>query len=118
MCIRDRTIEVFARLLTGEASLANLSGPVAIAEYAGKSLLLGLSTFLGFMALVSLSLAILNLLPIPMLDGGHLLLYAIEAIKGSPVGQAIEEGFARLGVALLAVLMVVVFYNDIARLMH
>jgi len=112
------TIEVFARLLTGEASLANLSGPVAIAEYAGKSLLLGLSTFLGFMALVSLSLAILNLLPIPMLDGGHLLLYAIEAIKAGPVGQAIEEGFARLGVALLAVLMVVVFYNDIARLMH
>ncbi|MFI9651723.1 RIP metalloprotease RseP [Guyparkeria halopsychrophila] len=112
------TLSVFHRLLTGEASIANLSGPVAIAEYAGKSLLLGLSTFLGFLALVSLSLAILNLLPIPMLDGGHLLLYAIEAIKGGPVGAAFEEAFARLGILLLGLLMVVVFYNDIARLMH
>ncbi|MFN2381514.1 MAG: RIP metalloprotease RseP [Guyparkeria sp.] len=112
------TLSVFQRLLTGEASIANLSGPVAIAEYAGKSLLLGLSTFLGFLALVSLSLAILNLLPIPMLDGGHLLLYAIEAVKGSPVGAAFEEVFARLGILLLGLLMVVVFYNDIARLMH
>ncbi len=112
------TLSVFHRLLTGEASIANLSGPVAIAEYAGKSLLLGLSTFLGFLALVSLSLAILNLLPIPMLDGGHLLLYAIEAIKGGPVGAVFEEVFARLGILLLGLLMVVVFYNDIARLMH
>jgi len=112
------TFQVFYRLLTGEASLANLSGPVAIAEYAGKSLVLGLSTFLGFLALVSLSLAILNLLPIPMLDGGHLLLYAIEALKGSPVGPAFEEVFARVGIAVLGALMVVVFYNDIARLMH
>ncbi|KTG17307.1 MULTISPECIES: RIP metalloprotease RseP [unclassified Guyparkeria] len=112
------TFEVFYRLLIGEASIANLSGPVAIAEYAGKSLVLGVSTFLGFLALVSLSLAILNLLPIPMLDGGHLLLYAIEALKGSPVGPTVEEIFARLGIAVLGVLMVVVFYNDIARLMH
>ena len=112
------TLGVFYRLLTGEASIANLSGPVAIAEYAGKSLVLGVSTFLGFLALVSLSLAILNLLPIPMLDGGHLLLYAIEAIKGSPVGPGFEEVFARVGIAVLGVLMVVVFYNDIARLMH
>ncbi|MFP4462469.1 MAG: RIP metalloprotease RseP [Guyparkeria sp.] len=112
------TVSVFHRLLTGEASIANLSGPVAIADYAGKSLLLGLSTFLGFLALVSLSLAILNLLPIPMLDGGHLLLYAIEAVKGSPVGAAFEEVFARIGILLLGMLMVVVFYNDIARLMH
>ena len=112
------TFGVFYRVLTGEASLANLSGPVAIAEYAGKSLLLGISTFLGFLALVSLSLAILNLLPIPMLDGGHLLLYAIEALKGSPVGPGFEEIFARVGIAVLGVLMVVVFYNDIARLMH
>ncbi len=112
------TLSVFHRLLTGEASVANLSGPVAIADYAGKSLLLGLSTFLGFLALVSLSLAILNLLPIPMLDGGHLLLYVIEAIKGGPVGAAFEEIFARIGILLLGLLMVVVFYNDIARLMH
>ena len=112
------TVGVFYRLLIGEASLANLSGPVAIAEYAGKSLVLGVSTFLGFLALVSLSLAILNLLPIPMLDGGHLLLYAIEALKGSPVGPGFEEIFARVGIAMLGVLMVVVFYNDIARLMH
>lgn len=112
------TFQVFYRLARGEASLANLSGPVAIAEYAGKSLMLGLSSFLGFLALVSLSLAILNLLPIPMLDGGHLLLYAIEAIKGSPVSPVFEEIFARIGILMLGLLMVVVFYNDIARLMQ
>ncbi|MFO7581096.1 RIP metalloprotease RseP [Guyparkeria sp.] len=112
------TFQVFYRLLRGEASLANLSGPVAIAEYAGKSLVLGLSTFLGFLALVSLSLAILNLLPIPMLDGGHLLLYLIEAVKGRPPGPGFEEVYTRIGIMLLAALMIVVFYNDIARLMH
>ncbi len=112
------TFQVFYRLLRGEASLANLSGPVAIAEYAGKTLLLGLSTFLGFLALISLSLAILNLLPIPMLDGGHLLLHLIEAIRGRPPGPVFEDIFARIGIMLLAALMMVVFYNDIARLMH
>ncbi|MFP4639129.1 MAG: RIP metalloprotease RseP [Guyparkeria sp.] len=112
------TFQVFYRLLRGEASLANLSGPVAIAEYAGKSLLLGLSTFLGFLALISLSLAILNLLPIPMLDGGHLLLYLIEVVRGRPPGPAFEEIYARIGIVALAALMMVVFYNDIARLMH
>ncbi|MGM0517119.1 MAG: RIP metalloprotease RseP [Pseudomonadota bacterium] len=112
------TFTVFQRLLTGEASVANLSGPVAIAEYAGKSLLLGLSTFLGFLALVSLSLAILNLMPVPMLDGGHLLLYLIEAVTGRPPGATFEEIYARIGLMALMALMAVVFYNDIARLMH
>jgi regulator of sigma E protease len=112
------TFTVFQRLLTGQASLANLSGPVAIAEYAGRSLLMGVSAFLGFLALVSLSLAILNVMPVPMLDGGHLLLYLIEAIMGRPPGAAFEEIYTRIGLMVIMALMAVVFYNDIARLMH
>jgi len=112
------TYQVFSRLLTGQASISNLSGPISIADYAGQSLLLGLSTYLGFLALISLSLAILNLLPIPMLDGGHLLMYLIEAIKGSPVSEVAQERAARIGLALLGTFMVLVFYNDIARLMN
>ncbi len=112
------TFRVFAGLLTGQASLSNLSGPVAIAEFAGQSLLIGLSTFLGFMALVSLSLAIMNLLPVPLLDGGHLVMYAIEALRGKPAGPAVEAVATKIGLFFLVSLMVVAFYNDISRLLH
>ena len=112
------TYQVFARLITGQASISNLSGPISIADYAGQSLLLGLSTYLGFLALISLSLAILNLLPVPMLDGGHLLMYLIEAVKGSPVSEVAQERAARIGLALLGTFMILVFYNDILRLMN
>ncbi len=112
------TFQVFGGLLTGRASISNLSGPVAIAEYAGKSLLLGISTFFGFLALVSLSLAILNLMPVPMLDGGHLAMYVVEAVRGRPVGPKVEEMATRIGLALLVGLMALAFYNDLARLMH
>lgn len=112
------TFRVFAGLLTGQASLSNLSGPVAIAEYAGQSLLIGLSTFLGFMALVSLSLAIMNLLPVPLLDGGHLVMYAIEAVRGKPAEPAFEAVATKVGLFFLVSLMALAFYNDISRLLH
>ncbi|WP_407276483.1 RIP metalloprotease RseP [Halothiobacillus sp. DCM-1] len=112
------TYRVFAGLLTGQASLSNLSGPVAIAEFAGQSLLIGFSTFLGFMALVSLSLAIMNLLPVPLLDGGHLVMYGIEAVRGKPVGPMFESLATKVGLFFLVSLMAVAFYNDISRLLH
>jgi len=112
------TFNVFGGLLTGQASLSNLSGPVAIAEYAGQSLVIGFSTFLGFMALVSLSLAIMNLLPIPLLDGGHLVLYMVEAIRGKPAEAALEAMATKIGLAFLVSLMALAFYNDISRLLH
>jgi regulator of sigma E protease len=112
------TFNVFGGLLTGQASLSNLSGPVAIAEYAGQSLVIGFSTFLGFMALVSLSLAIMNLLPIPLLDGGHLVLYVVEAIRGKPAEEVVEAMATKIGLAFLVSLMALAFYNDISRLLH
>ncbi|ANJ66099.1 RIP metalloprotease RseP [Halothiobacillus diazotrophicus] len=112
------TFQVFGGLLSGQASLSNLSGPVAIAEFAGQSLLIGFSTFLGFLALVSLSLAIMNLLPVPLLDGGHLAMYVIEAIRGKAPGPQFEAMATRVGLFFLVSLMIVAFYNDIARLMH
>ncbi|OZB83176.1 MAG: RIP metalloprotease RseP, partial [Halothiobacillus sp. 13-55-253] len=91
---------------------------VAIAEYAGQSLVIGFSTFLGFMALVSLSLAIMNLLPIPLLDGGHLVLYVVEALRGKPAEAALEAVATKIGLAFLVSLMALAFYNDISRLLH
>lgn len=112
------TFQVFGGLITGKASLSNLSGPVAIAEFAGQSLLIGFSTFLGFLALVSLSLAIMNLLPVPLLDGGHLVMYIAEAVRGKAASPQIEAVATRIGLFFLVSLMAVAFYNDIARLMH
>lgn len=112
------TFSVFGGLLTGQASLSNLSGPVAIAEFAGQSLTIGFSTFLGFLALVSLSLAIMNLLPVPLLDGGHLVMYVIEAIRGKPAEAAMEAFATKIGLIFLVSLMAVAFYNDISRLLH
>ncbi len=111
------TLSMIGRLITGEASLKNVSGPVTIANYAGKSMVIGFSVFLGFLAIVSLSLGVMNLLPVPVLDGGHLLFYVIELIKGSPVSEAVEEIGMRIGVAMVGSLMVLAFYNDILRLL-
>ncbi|MGC9457297.1 MAG: RIP metalloprotease RseP [Halothiobacillaceae bacterium] len=111
------TFRVMGRLLTGEASLTNIAGPVTIADYAGKTALMGVATFLGFLALVSLSLAIVNLLPVPMLDGGHLLMYAVEAIRGRPLDEQAEAVAQRLGFTLLIGLMALAFYNDAIRLL-
>ena len=112
------TLKVMGRLITGEASLKNISGPITIANYAGKSALIGFSAFLSLLAIVSLSLGVLNLLPIPMLDGGHLMYYVIELVKGSPVSERVEAIGMRIGMSLVGVLMVVAMYNDIGRLVN
>jgi len=111
------TLKVLGRLVTGEASLSNLSGPITIAHYAGVTVQIGLETFLGFLAIISISLGVLNLLPIPMLDGGHLLYYLIEGLKGSPVSENLQGLGQRLGMALLMSLMMLALYNDFLRIM-
>lgn len=110
------TVRVLTKLVTGQASTKNISGPISIAEYAGVSAAIGLAAFLGFLAMISVSLGILNLLPIPILDGGHLMFYLIEMIKGSPVSAAFEAAGQRLGIAMLGGLMFLAFYNDLSRL--
>lgn len=112
------TLRVMGRLITGEASLKNLSGPITIANYAGQTAQVSLTAFLSFLAIISLSLGVLNLLPVPMLDGGHLLYYIIEVIKGSPVSEKFEAMGMKVGISFVAVLMVVAMYNDIGRLIN
>ncbi|MBK1692316.1 RIP metalloprotease RseP [Ectothiorhodospira mobilis] len=111
------TLRVMARLITGDAALSNIAGPVSIAEYAGTSALIGVTAFLGFLGLVSLSLGIINLMPIPVLDGGHLLYYAVELVKGSPVSETVEAVGQRIGLALIAMLMTLALYNDFMRIL-
>jgi len=110
------TLRMIGKMLIGEVSLKNLSGPITIATYAGYTASIGLTTFLSFLAVVSISLGVLNLLPIPLLDGGHLLNYVIELIKGSELSEAIQLRMQHVGIMLLAVLMTLAFYNDIRRL--
>ena len=110
------TLQILGRMITGEASLKNLSGPVSIAQYAAQTARMGIVTFLGFLAIVSISLAVLNLLPIPLLDGGHLFYYFIEFVKGSPVSMPVQLLGQRIGITLLFGLMALAIYNDILRL--
>lgn len=110
------SLKLMGRLVTGEVSLSNISGPVTIATYAGDAARSGLPYFLGFLAIISISLGILNLLPIPMLDGGHLMYYLIEIVKGSPVSEKVEEFGLRIGMAAIGGLMVIALYNDFMRL--
>mgnify|MGYP003385502642 CR=1 FL=1 len=110
------TVKLIGRMLVGEASLQNLSGPISIAQYAGKTASIGLIAFLKFLAFVSVSLGVMNLLPIPMLDGGHLMFYLIEAIKGKPVSEKVQAGFMRIGMVALLCLMVTAVFVDIGRL--
>ncbi|MCW8922147.1 MAG: RIP metalloprotease RseP [Gammaproteobacteria bacterium] len=109
------TLRVIWKMIVGEASLSNISGPVTIAKYAGETAGIGLTTFIGFLAIISVSLGVLNLLPIPVLDGGHLFYYLIEAIKGSPVSEEFELRGQQIGVVILATLMFIAFYNDFQR---
>jgi regulator of sigma E protease len=111
------TLRVLGKLITGQASYKNLSGPISIAKFAGDSAESGVATFLWFLGIVSVSLGVLNLLPIPILDGGHLMYYLIEFVKGSPVSEAAQIIGQQIGFALLLCLMILVFYNDIVRLM-
>lgn len=112
------TLKVLGKLIVGEASLKNLSGPITIAKYAGLSAQIGLEQFFAFLAIISISLGVLNLLPVPMLDGGHLLYYCIEIIKGSPVSESMEAIGQRVGLVLLMMLMSIAIYNDVLRLVE
>ncbi|MCW5633800.1 MAG: RIP metalloprotease RseP [Rubrivivax sp.] len=111
------TVKMLGRMVIGEASIKNLSGPISIADYAGQSVQQGPARFLEFLAIVSVSLGVLNLLPLPMLDGGHLMMYIFEGVTGRPIS---EEWMARLqrgGIAVLLMMMSVALYNDVARLL-
>lgn len=110
------TVRVLWRMVTGEASLKNLSGPINIAQFAGDTASTGVVPFLKFLAIVSISLGIINLLPIPILDGGHLMYFLVEAVKGSPPSEKAQLVGQQIGIAMLLMLMSLAFYNDIARL--
>jgi regulator of sigma E protease len=110
------TLKMMGRMVIGEASLKNLSGPLTIADYAGKSASIGLTSYLVFLALISVSLGVLNLLPLPVLDGGHLMYYLWEGVTGRSVSDVWLERLQRGGVAVLLALMSVALFNDITRL--
>jgi regulator of sigma E protease len=111
------SLKMLGKMLMGEVSWRHLSGPVTIADFAGQSAQMGWISYLTFLALISISLGVLNLLPIPLLDGGHLMYYAIEIIKGRPVSERAMELGQRVGLALLLVMMAFAFYNDLNRLL-
>ncbi len=111
------TLRMMWKMVLLEVSIENLSGPIGIAEYAGASAQFGFTRFLEFLGIVSVSLGIINLLPIPLLDGGHLLYYAVEFLRGRPVSEAARFAGQRLGIALLVGLMGLALYNDLARLL-
>ena len=111
------SLKMLGKMLIGEVSWRHLSGPVTIADFAGQSAQLGWVSYLTFLALISISLGVLNLLPVPLLDGGHLMYYAIEIIKGRPVSERAMELGQRVGLALLLVMMAFAFYNDLNRLL-
>lgn len=109
------TLKVIGRILTGQASVRNLSGPITIADTAGRTASVGWVQFVKFLAIVSISLGVLNLLPIPVLDGGHLMFYLLEAIKGRPLSEEFLMNGQRIGLAILLSLMGLAFYVDISR---
>jgi len=110
------SLRMIGKMLVGEVSWKNLSGPVTIADYAGQSMHLGFATYMAFLALISISVGVLNLLPVPLLDGGHLMYYAVEAVKGSPLSDRLMEVGQRVGMALLLLLTAFALFNDISRL--
>jgi regulator of sigma E protease len=110
------TVRMLGRIVTGDASLRNISGPLTMADIAGQSAQAGPLVFVSYLALISISLGVLNLLPVPLLDGGHLLYYLAELVKGSPVSDHAFEVGQRIGMAMLAVLMALALFNDVSRL--
>lgn len=112
------TLQMLYKMLVLEVSTKTISGPITIAQYAGYSAQIGLDRFLMFLAVVSISLGVLNLLPIPILDGGHLLAYLIEAVKGSPLSDRVMQWGQQLGIVMLFTLMALAFYNDFARILQ
>jgi regulator of sigma E protease len=111
------TLRMLGRMVIGKASLDNLSGPLTIAQFAGQAASAGAMAFLSLLALVSLSLGVLNLLPVPVLDGGHLLYDLIELIKGSPLSDAVQNFGQRIGIVVLVLLMGLALFNDFNRLL-
>ncbi len=112
------SLRMLGKMVIGEVSLKNLSGPITIADYAGQSAQIGWIAYTTFLALISISLGVLNLLPIPLLDGGHLMYYMLEIIKGSPVSEHVMEIGQRIGMGVLLLLMACAVYNDISRLIN
>jgi len=110
------TLRMLGKMVTGDVSLKNVSGPITIADYAGQSAQMGMVAYLGFLALVSISLGVLNLLPIPVLDGGHLMYYIIEMIRGAPLSERVMEIGHQIGMGLLITLMLFALHNDLLRL--
>ncbi|MGB5063837.1 MAG: RIP metalloprotease RseP, partial [Candidatus Competibacter sp.] len=110
------TLRMLGRMLVGKASLDNLSGPLTIAQFAGQAASAGLIAFLSLLALVSISLGVLNLLPVPVLDGGHLLYYLIELLKGSPLSETMQNLGQQVGIAVLLLLMGLALFNDFSRI--
>ena len=110
------TVQAFGKMITGLIGLENISGPITIAKVAGHTADLGWQAFISFMALMSVSLGILNLMPIPILDGGHLVYYFIEAIRGRPVSERVQMAGLRIGMAMLGMLMFLALFNDFSRL--
>ncbi|MFC0252829.1 RIP metalloprotease RseP [Massilia consociata] len=111
------TIKMIGRMITGEASWKNVTGPITIADYAGQTARVGLTTYLQFIAFISISLGVMNLLPIPVLDGGHLLYYSLEVLTGRPLPARVGEFAQRFGVGLLFMLMALAVFNDLVRLL-
>lgn len=111
------TLKFFGQLVIGQASLSHISGPITIADVAGQSVQIGWQPYVEFLALISISLGVMNLLPIPVLDGGHLVYYTAEWIRGKPLSQSLQEWTLRLGLAIMLTMMVLAFFNDISRLL-
>ena len=112
------TLKMLYRMVLGDVSVKNVTGPIQIAQFAGYTASIGLVSFLSFIAIMSVSLGVLNLLPVPVLDGGHLLFYGVEIVKGSPLSDRAQSIGQHLGLTVLIALMGLAFYNDIWRLIH
>jgi len=112
------SLKMLGKMFTGEVSLKNVTGPITIADYAGQTARIGLVSYLSFIAFISISLGVMNLLPIPVLDGGHLLYYSLEVLTGRPLPERVGEIAQRLGLGLLLTLMVLAVFNDVLRLLN
>jgi regulator of sigma E protease len=111
------TLKMIGKMVVGEVSWKNVTGPITIADYAGQTARIGAASYLSFIAFISISLGVMNLLPIPVLDGGLLLYYSLEVLTGRPVPERFGEIAQRLGVGLLVTLMALAVFNDVARLL-
>ena len=110
------TLKFLGKLIMGEASIKGISGPVSIGEMAGKSAIMGLETYIQFLAVISISLGVMNLLPIPVLDGGHLLYYIIEWVRGKPLSEHVQTVGLKIGLCIMGLFMLVAFFNDFTRI--